>query len=204
MKRHTGLLFVAILLTLSSPGPLRGREGEGRRSGGDTYVLYRGSNSSMNGTLEGFEELRRRYAGDFLWFRRAGSAYVIRDPRLLSEAEGLFDPVRKLEPEQEAISRQQAALDREEEEIDREQEAIEAEQEDSRDTDVPRDRSAALERRHRALEVRRRDLRRRQRPVAAEERALDRRSEQIEQAAERKLWDLIDRAIRSGAASNAR
>lgn len=191
---HTGRLLVGAFLGLSAAGAALAAPSSGRGPR-DTYVLNRGSSSSVSGTLEDLGTLRSRYPGDFLWFRRTGTAYVIRDPRLLEDAAAFFEPLRALEPEQSALARREAALDREDEKNDREEEAIEAE-----DEARP---SPELDRRRRALDDRRRDLSRRQRELAKEERALDRRENALEETAERGLWKLLDQAVTSGAARPA-
>lgn len=191
---HTGRILFSAFLTLSAAGPALAAP-EGGRGPRDTYVLNRGSSASVSGTLEDLGTLRRRYSGDFLWFRRSGAAYVIRDPRLLAEADAFFEPLRELQPEHESLARRETVIDREDEAIDAEEEEIEAAEENGS--------SQELERRRRALDDRRRDLSRRQRELAKEERALDRRSDALEEAAEGELWKFLDRTVASGAARPA-
>ena len=191
---HTGRLLAAALLTLSTAGPALAAPERGRRPR-DTYVLNRGNSASVSGSLEDLGTLRRRYSGDFLWFRRGGTAYVIREAGLLSDADAFFEPLRKLQPDQDDVSRRESALDREDEQVDAEAEAIDAEEETGP--------SPGLDRRRRALDARRRDLSRRQRELATEERALDRRSDALEEEAERELWKFLDRTVTSGAAHRA-
>lgn len=188
---HTGRLLFSAFLTLSTAATVLAFP-EGDRGPRDTYVLNRGNSASVSGSLEDLGTQRRRYSGDFLWFRRGGTAYVIRDPQLLIEADAFFEPLRELQPDQESLARREAALDREDEEHDREEEAIEAEEEAQP--------SPELDRRRRALDDRRRELSRRQHELAKEERALDRREEALEEAAERELWTFLDRTVASGAA----
>lgn len=160
-------------------------------------MLNRGNSASVSGSLEDLGTLRRRYAGDFLWFRRGGAAYVMQDARLLADAAAaaFFESLRELEPEQRSLARREAALDREDEDNDREDEAIEAEEETRP--------SPELDRRRRTLDDRRRDLSRRQHELAKEERELDRRENALEETAERELWKFLDRTVTSGAARPA-
>ena len=193
MERTGRMLVSAFLALFAACAALAGPEsGRGPR---DTYVLNRGNSSSMSGSLEDLVTLRGRYPGAFLWFRRTGTAYVIRDPRLLADAAAFFEPLRQLEPEQSSLARREASLDREEEKNDREEEEIEAE--------VETRPSPELDRRRRALEDRRRDLSRRQRELAKEERAIDRRENALEETAERELWKFLDQAVTSGVARPA-
>lgn len=191
---NTGRILASAFLTLSAAGTVLAAPEDGRGPR-DTYVLNRGDSASVGGSLEDLGTLRRRYAGDFLWFRRGGAGYVIRDPGLLADAAAFFEPLRELEPEQSSLARREATLDREDEDNDREEEAIEAEEETRP--------SPERDRRRRTLEDRRRDLSRRQRELAKEERALDRRENALEETAERELWKFLDRTVTSGAARPA-
>lgn len=149
----------------------------------DAYVLTEGSKVSMalissdNASIEKVLTLRDRFGADFLWFRRDGREYLIRDSQFLARVNTLFAPMRALEPEQRAVSREESDLDRL---ID----AIEDRDEGERIDD---DTRAHL-----------RDLRARQRDVQRRERELDRREEAMEREAERALWRALDDAIRDG------
>jgi hypothetical protein len=195
-KIGRGLLpFVLVAAGLTSVLVLLAEEGRGAR---DAYVLRRGTSLSLSGSLDDLGTLAERYPGDFLWFRRRGAPYVIREPRLMNEAASLFEPIRALEPAQESIANREAALDREEEDNEAEQERLEAEVEE-RESEPSDDQ----ERRLRELANRQRDIARRQRELAREERALDRKEKALEEAAEQQLWKLLDRSITDGAARTA-
>ena len=170
----------------------------------DSYILAHGDSCRIGGSFEELIRLREDRGGSFLWARRAGSAYLVEDPRLLEEAEGFFAALDALAPEQEALARREAALGREDEELDEEDEAIDAALEarerdaDARGVEAPP--GDDLDLRRGRLVAKREDLRARERRLSEEERRLDRRSEDLEARAEAELWKLIDRAIRSGAA----
>jgi len=172
----------------------------------DSYVLSRDHTTMISGSLEKGLDLRARYGSAFLWFRRNGREYVVRDPRIVDEAAKLFEPLRKLEPDQHAVAGRVEALDREEEVFDREQEDLDADAEDldqaPEDADVS-EREAELERRQESLSQRRSELAERQREVAKREEALDLEEEHLEEAAEASLWKLIDRTIRDATAAPA-
>src|SRR5258708_35759778 len=69
--------------------------------GRDAYTLLLGDHwMSTNQSIEEMEKVRARYDGDFLWLRRHGKTYVVRDRVKLDEARGLFDALRVLEPTQ--------------------------------------------------------------------------------------------------------
>lgn len=192
-----------------------------RPSGRDGYVL------SVHGEWlssdVSFEELSRsRGAGDYLWFRRSGKAWVIDDPAALARAVALFDPLRALEPEQEALRDRERALDHRENALDAEEERIDAAMErldehdaDSDDDEDDGEYAAAapappspaderergeLERRQEELHARQRELQAEQREFERDERALDQREERLEAEAEAQLWRLMEESIGSGVA----
>lgn len=171
----------------------------------DSYVLARGKHwSSANTTIPEIQRLQRRYSGEFLWFRRGGKTFLIRDPATLTEAFALFGPMeiegperRDLERRQQEIERKENALDRKEEELDRLADQFDEEGEgETRAESERRD----LERRQRELEARRRGVEEEARKLEPLERSLEERQEALERKAEQQLWELIDRAVRRGAA----
>ena len=196
------LLAFALSLT---PSEAFARTAKEKSQSRDSYVLSRGHSMSANGSIEELEVLRKLYAGDFLWARRSGAAYVIRDPRLLEEAAGLFDGLRALEPEQAALERRQEQLGREEERLDLEQEWLEIDSDRLSDDEAEVSAGVgpypAIEEQQRDIEARQGELEARQRELDAIEQDLDRRGEELEQQAEAALWKLIDRSIRDGSAA---
>lgn len=64
------------------------------------YVFKRGGGSitRVNGSLEQFTRIKRRFTGDYIWARVQGGEFLIRDQAVLAEGERLFAPVRELEP----------------------------------------------------------------------------------------------------------
>ena len=151
------------------------------KSNKDAYILAYDENVTFNaGTdFSYFKTLRERYPGKVLWVRRNGREYVVRDETLLLRARALFAPQAALAPEQVAVAREETQLDREEDRLD----------------DAPK--TAENERRLS-------EIRARQKDIARREKALDEREEEVERAAERELWGLVDGAIRTGAAKPVR
>ncbi|HSS44166.1 MAG TPA: hypothetical protein VLO07_02405 [Thermoanaerobaculia bacterium] len=168
---------------------------------GDAYVLSRGGHwSSTNESLEALRGVQRRFSGEFLWVRRAGKQYLIRDRRTLDEAQTLFAPLRRLDPERAALRPRQARLERQQAAMDREQEKLERELDGLADDPEARDQGPArrrLERRQRELETRMHALEQEERELEAVERSIDEREDDLEKRAEAELWLLIDRSISS-------
>jgi hypothetical protein len=147
----------------------------------DSYVLHfgKGNSTTISGSLEDFTEAKGTLTGDYLWVRHDGRRYVITDRAKLAEAWDYFAPERALRPQQQEIERETRKLERESDELEDAQEDREL---------TARDRARLDE-----LHARERELGRR-------EQALDEREEELDRAAERKLWQMVDRAIRDGIA----
>jgi hypothetical protein len=146
----------------------------------DSYVLHFGAGNSttISGSLEDFTAVKGTLSGDYLWVRRDGRRYVITDRAKLAEAWDYFAPERALRPQQREIERETRKLERESDVLE--------------DTD---DRKLTASERSRLDE-----LHARERDLARREQALEEREEELDRIAERKLWSLVDRAIRDGAA----
>jgi len=219
--------LAAGLLAVATPAAAAPRR-TANESPADAYALSMGENSmSTNLSLDEYVRLREKRSGDFLWFRRAGRAYLIEDPATLAQARELFAPLRALEPEQEDLRRRQDELDEAERELDRQQEDLEqrmdriAEMDGETDGDAeeaevvvgeevgpPTDEERAeldhelemLRSQDDALRPRMREIESRNRELESIDRSLDAREEKLEREAEGKLWILIDQAVKSGSA----
>src|SRR6266508_1883056 len=148
-------LGLSLLLCISGALPAVERSAHsGVLAGGrarDAYLLTRGEHGlSTNLSLEEFVDLRKIFSGEFLWVRRGGRRFLIRDRAVLGQAQALFEPLRTLEPEREALRARQRDLADEEAPLEREQEEIDRKAEE-RENDHGENAAAA-----------RRDLQRRQ------------------------------------------
>ncbi len=170
----------------------------------DAYILSRGDHTMMTGgTLEDVRAARRRFPGEFLWVRRSGREYFVRDARLIAEAAALFAPLRSLDPDRAALERRHAQFEAEESRLDREEERLDRDLDRIQDDERPAagsDSRNALDRRRRELETRRRSLEEQERELDSAESSLDRREDELEKNSEAQLWRLIDRALEAGLA----
>jgi hypothetical protein len=144
----------------------------------DAYLLHDGDTRitiSGDSSLDSIRALNQKFSGDYLWVRRAGKEYLIRDPVLLDRMRALFAPEHALAP-------QQAAIAREEKDLDHEEDALDDDEHDEKT-------SARLS-----------DIHTRQEDISRRESELDRREEELERQAEAALWPLVDDAIRDGSA----
>lgn len=95
-------------------------------SSGNTYISVSG-NSESYGTdhpSEFVEFLQEKISGDFIWFRRDGKSYVIRDAATIKRAMDFFAAVQELDKKQEELGKQQEALGEKQEALGKEQEEI--------------------------------------------------------------------------------
>ena len=83
---------------------------------GDSFHGYGTFNSS---DFDHFKALRRASNSDFIWFRRDGKAYIIRDPAIVERAKDIYARLRLLEQTQENLQFQQDLLSAQQEELSR-------------------------------------------------------------------------------------
>jgi bla regulator protein blaR1 len=106
-----------------------GGDGEGHQfviSSGNTYISVSG-NSESYGTdhpSEFVEFLQEKNPGDFIWFRRDGKSYVIRDAATIKRAKDFFAAVQDLDKKQEELGKQQEALGEKQEALGKQQEEV--------------------------------------------------------------------------------
>jgi len=155
---------------------------------------------STGAEIRQIRAIQARFGGDFLWVRRHGNAYLIRDAVLVQRAHSFFVPVSALSSAQEAVGREEAKLDHEEERLEAITDWASDSENRTKSAKDDRSRESTL----RETEAKLVEVRAKQREVSQRERELDQREEALEREAERKLWQLVDDAIRSGAALDQR
>jgi beta-lactamase regulating signal transducer with metallopeptidase domain len=95
-------------------------------SSGNAYISVSG-NSESYGTdhpSEFVEFLQEKISGDFIWFRRDGKSYVIRDAATIKRAKDFFSAVQELDKKQEELGKQQEALGEKQEALGKQQEEV--------------------------------------------------------------------------------
>jgi hypothetical protein len=99
----------------------RGSTSRGNDDGqGFVIVTGHGDSLTMSGAQEDrmrVEELREKIPGDFIWFRREGKSYIIRDQATVDRAQRFWAPQEELGSKQEELGRQQEALGKQQEEL---------------------------------------------------------------------------------------
>jgi hypothetical protein len=188
--------FVAAAAAPCSARDVAGRSDAGR----DSYsIVVHGTWMSSNQSVPQMEAMRARYQGDYVWFRRNGKVYLVRDAARLEEARRIFDA----DPERDSLERERSAFERRERELDREQDRLEEASDEMQDSDDdeegPKLDEAGL-RRLEEVRAKRREVASQMRELEAKDRELDRREDAIEKRDEARLWTLADRWIADGTA----
>jgi len=152
----------------------------------DGYALVRHDRDgfSMSGDMDDIDEIKaakRSIDGDFIWFRRGGKAWVVRDAGVLARANQAWDATRPHEAKMQALQARMEPHQQKMEVLGKRMESMHAGFEQT-----PQSREA--ERAMQALAERQRDLAERQRALAmqyvrasdAERERLDRQSQQLD------------------------
>jgi prefoldin subunit 5 len=166
-----------------------------------SYVLVRGSQHMLTGSdvsLKVAMARRDTYGSDFMWFKKDGREYLIRDARTLDRLEGLFERERAYKPEAKRVRRELRPLERRESELDPEIDALT----DRDDHDHPL--TAAEEDRLRDLRREMETVHSRMRVLEQQEEEIDRKRDELEAEAERAMMPILEEAIRSGVATAVR
>ena len=80
--------------------------------------------SGMSEDAERVEKLRKTIQGDFIWFRRDGKSYIIRDQATIDRARKFWAPQEELGKKQEELGKQQEALGKQQEDLGAKMEQI--------------------------------------------------------------------------------
>jgi len=164
-----------------------------------SYVLFApGSESiSMNGSMDDVSRARALRQGSeaLLYVRHGGSAYVIRDPATLKQAEAIFEPQRALGARQAKLGEQQAELGAQQAKLGAEQARIGARQAAA----TPR-QAEELARQQNELGRRQGLLGEQQGALGEKQGALGRQQEQESRIASGKFQALLSDALRRGIA----
>ena len=166
-----------------------------------SYVLVHGSNQLMSGpniSLDVALAKRDAYGSDFMWFKKDGREYLIRDAGTLARIHTLFDRAHVLKPEAKRIKYELRPLEDREEQLDREIDRL-----TDRDDDDPA-LTAAEEKHLDSLRAEMKQLRPKMHALERQEDEIDRKRDALEAEAERDMVPILDEAIRNGTATKPR
>jgi hypothetical protein len=170
------------------------------------YVFDRGGRALINGNmnLDAVTATRKRFDGNFLWVKRNGHEYVIRDAATLAEARAAFREADKIhQGEYEPLLAKMRPLEERERELDRQIDHLSEDLSEHGEglSDADRQVKAA---RVRELRDELKPLRRELRRMEREEARLDALEDPLVARAEQTLRQIVDRAIARGTAERVR
>jgi hypothetical protein len=168
-----------------------------------SYILFGAGEQgvTMSGSTDDLRRARTVRVGDepMLYFREGGSAYVVRDPSTLRDAQLIFKPQQELGSQQAALGARQAELGGRQAALGGEQARLGAQQANAR----PRD-AVELGRRQAALGRQQDALGQQQNALGQQQNELGRRQDLLGREADKKLRALLADAIRRGIAAPVR
>jgi len=166
-----------------------------------SYVLVHGSNQIVSGssmTLTAALAKREAYGSNFLWFKKDGHRYLIRDAATLDRIDHLFDRVRVWDPDADRLRDKIRPLEERESKLDHEIDALTDRDDD--DAQLP----AAEENHLRDLEREMNGVEQELRKLERQQDELDRKRDALEAEAETDMVPILDEAIRNGVATEIR
>lgn len=165
----------------------------------DAYVLTKDYVSySTNATGDDILTLNQMFGGNYLWVRRTGKEYVVRDSHAIRDANRLFAALDEVEPERAALQQEQSQLEEEESSLNTEREGVESRLAALGSDDKPSGARTALEGQLAGLSVRRSALADRTSDLEMRKEALETRVKSLQLQVETSLWALVDRALADG------
>jgi bla regulator protein BlaR1 len=185
-------------------------------AGDDAWVMVQSNDgSSMHGDLRDLGIARshlRELGPGYLWFRRDGKEYIVKNGALTDELEQLSRPQRELGEEQSLLGKKQSELGKEQGELGRKQGELGRAQADAAmrrasraqngEKTEPRDREEESETAETQRELSRAQetLGREQEKMGREQQKLGEQQRKLSKEFERKVQELIVSSIHDGAA----
>lgn len=165
----------------------------------DAYVLTKEYVSfSTNVTGNDILTLNDLFGGDYLWVRRTGKEFVIRDAHAIKDANRLFAPLDEVEPERAALQQTRQHLENEQSSLNAEktglEDRIKAMDSDGKSSGA----RTSMERELADLSARRVELEIRTSDLELREEALANRVRSLQLQIETSLWAFVDRALANG------
>ncbi len=136
----TGALRPVVVMAQEKPRPAPARENTAEGPGysasskhhssykpEESYIMVSGDNVTMSGSssdLRRATTMRKQLGDNFIWFRRDGKGYVIRDSAILSDAHKLFEPQQELGRRQSELGERQSKLGEQQSELGERQSSV--------------------------------------------------------------------------------
>lgn len=202
MKKIQILITVVVLAAAVSTSLLaHGRTGRGKADCESSYIIAQQGRTIVRGCVDyhDFGRTKKKYDGDFVWFTKDKTSYLIRDAVWISRASDAFTENAPMKAARKQLRAQEKQIAKHEREIERSVRRIEKQIDRIEDGRAEGDR-AALKQEERALEARAKEMEREARRLEAAAETLEREYEAMEEVADRKLEKIFADAIRAGVA----
>jgi hypothetical protein len=183
---------------------------------GTAWVLVRDAHSSsMNGSMKDLKVARRHLhelPAPFLWFRKDGKQYVVRDGKMIDQLQEAARPQEELGAEQARLGQRQAELGQQQAGLGRRQAELGNEQartamrrahremNGERSRPVDREAEQESEETQRELSKAQQTLGREQEKLGYEQQKLGEQQQKLSRQFQRKVEELIATALQKGAA----
>jgi chromosome segregation ATPase len=201
-------LLPAIFLLSFSAVPLHAEEDD------LAWVVVRGDHgASMHGEMSDLKRARKYFKDfgpEYLWFRRNGKEYVVRDGKILEEIEEAGRPQEELGNEQARLGQRQSELGMEQSKLGRQQaelgekQARRAMEQARRELDgekvAAEDDQADLEKLQQYLSRMQEKLGREQEKIGHEQAKMGRQQEKLAREVEHRIEAVIEASLKNGAA----
>ena len=163
-----------------------------------SYIYKRGDHTHIrsNGGLESMVALSKRWSGEFVWVKRGGRAYVIRDAGVLAEVRAAFADLHAYEPVLRAAEERLRPVERKMERLEERMDRIGDRLGD--DDGLDRATRTDLEKQLRRLELELEALERPYRSAERETDRMEREHDRLETIAEKRFEKIVVRAIERG------
>ncbi|HEX8411401.1 MAG TPA: hypothetical protein VF883_21255 [Thermoanaerobaculia bacterium] len=152
-----------------------------------------------SGNLQQMVNLSKRWSGDFVWLRKDGQGWLIRDAAVLASVRAAFADMHALEPRLRAAEERRHPYEQKMEAVEKRMDRISDQLGDDETLTAATRRS--LETRLRGLEVEFESIERDARGIEREAESLEQEMERLEKIAERKFERIILGAVTQGRAA---
>lgn len=165
----------------------------------DAYVLTKNYMTfSTNVTGNDILTLNDLYGGNYLWVRRGGKEFVIRDAHAIKDANRLFSPLDEVEVERAALQLTRQHLEEEESALNTEKSELEVRIKAMDSDGKSSNARTSIERQLGDLSARQIELELRTSDLELREEALATRVSSLQLQIETSLWAFVDGALANG------
>jgi chromosome segregation ATPase len=165
-----------------------------------SYIYKQGDHTHIrsNSGIEQMVSLSKRWTGEFVWLKRNGRQYLIRDAAVLAQVRAAFADLHAYEPKVRAAEESLRPLERKMERIEERMDELSDRLGDDEELDEAT--RVGLERKLAQAEREFNELERSYRPAERENERMEREHDRLEKIAEEKFEKIVFRAVEEGKA----